>query len=176
MLALFPVSGSVLPGVVVALRRVKPIAAIGRVVIGCLVPFILRWNEVRGSSIAVYRHQSRCGSRPVERVRPRFRRARAFGPGGLAILQPVAEAGRITPRDTEYRTIGSLAVTARDRVAVVARTAALGNAQCLKVPGHGGVVDAIRVCFRHRVEELAILANRRIILAHLIGVRDRAIQ
>ena len=52
----------------------------------------------------------------------------AFGPGRLAVLQPVAEAGRIAPGDIEDRTVDALAVTARDRVAVAARTAALGDA------------------------------------------------
>ena len=117
----------------------------------------------------------------VERVRPGFRRTCHFtrrpAECGLAVLQPVAEAGRIAPGDIEDRTIRRLAVAARDRVAVAARNAALRNAdgRILWSGSHGlTVVQPIGVRFRHGVEERRVLAHRHIVLAQQRDARSCA--
>ena len=81
----------------------KPVAGVGSaaLVICRLVPFVFRGNEVSGPGVAGYRHQGGIRRCAVERVRPGFRRARSFGPGRLAVLQPVAEAGGVAPGDIE---------------------------------------------------------------------------
>ena len=156
----------------IALRGILPIRRAGSTarIIGRLVPFIFRRQVIGGSRVASHGREGRVGVRAVQRVGSRLGRAGALGAARrLTVLQPVAEAGGIAPRDIVH---GEVLVGRGDGIRVAtgdaglrdstAATAAVGVAANRT---HAQIIQPVRIAFhRYGVKECGVLRGRHVAL------------
>ena len=140
----------------VAARRVEPVVVPvaslgGGLVVGRLVPFVLAGNPEPGPRVA-HNVQTATG-RSVQRVGPLFRRPGILRPRWTAVVQPVAEAGRVEPAHEGHGT----GPGPDHGVGEIPRRSVLGDSGDVLVCRQGRAVERMGVRRRHRVEEGGVL-------------------